>query len=407
MAQLEGITIRNYRGLREITLGKTIDNQDVLPLPRMLSLIGPNGCGKSSVLDALGFVGDCLASGVEDACDRPHRGGFERLRTRGQIGAIEFEIYYRQSVNSRPISYSLHISSDRAGRPRVEYERFRQRRQGEPNGRPYSFLELKKGTGFAWTGESKGATEGREKSQVALENSTTLGITVLGALKEHPRVVAFREFLQGWYLSYFVPDLARAMPMSGAQRHLNQQGDNLANYAQYMERQAPGRFKEVLRRIAAQIPGIKKIHSERQKDGRLLLKFDDRGYEDPFYAQDMSDGTLKMFAYLLLLEDPEPHPLIGLEEPENGLYHKLLTPLAQAMRKRSASGGPQTFVTTHSPQFVDALTPDEVWVMEKDSKGHCQVKRAAEDPMIVALFQEEIPMGSLWFSNHFGWGGPA
>jgi len=38
----------------------------------------------------------------------------------------------------------------------------------------------------------------------------------------------------------------------------------------------------------------------------------------------MSDGTLKVFAYLLLMEDPNPPPFLCVEEPENGLYHKLL-----------------------------------------------------------------------------------
>lgn len=84
-----------------------------------------------------------------------------------------------------------------------------------------------------------------------------------------------------------------------------------------------------------------------------MLEFNDRGYVDPFYALDMSDGTLKMFGYLLLLEDPEPAPLIGIEEPENGLHHQLLEPLAMEMKKYSAQpGGPQIILTTHAPYLV-------------------------------------------------------
>ena len=56
------------------------------------------------------------------------------------------------------------------------------------------------------------------------------------------------------------------------------------------------------------------------------------GFRDPFFAQQMSDGTLKVFAYLLLLEDPDPPPFICIEEPENGLYHKLLETLAREFR---------------------------------------------------------------------------
>lgn len=46
----------------------------------------------------------------------------------------------------------------------------------------------------------------------------------------------------------------------------------------------------------------------------------------------MSDGTLKVFTYLLLLEDPEPHSFICIEESENGIYHKLLEILANEFR---------------------------------------------------------------------------
>jgi predicted ATPase len=58
-----------------------------------------------------------------------------------------------------------------------------------------------------------------------------------------------------------------------------------------------------INRIAEKIPGIDKIDTEESPDKRLLLRFNDKGFSDPFYAQQMSDGTLKIFAYLLLLED--------------------------------------------------------------------------------------------------------
>ena len=77
-----------------------------------------------------------------------------------------------------------------------------------------------------------------------------------------------------------------------------------------MEREHPKRFQSILKRIATKIPGIDKIETEKTPDGRVLLRFNDRGFEDPFYAQQMSDGTLKVFAYLLLLEDPSPPPFL-------------------------------------------------------------------------------------------------
>ena len=406
MAQIEGIKISNYRALKDVTLGKTVDH-DLEPLGRLAAIIGPNGCGKSTLMDAFDFIGDCLTIGVEEACEQSHRGGFQRLHTRGQTGPIQFEIYYREDAKARPISYSLHIDLDDRGRPHVAYERLRQRRKGQKMGQPYSFLELTKGNGFVWAGESTDKEEGTKRDNVRLEDTRKLGITTLGNLSDHPRIVAFREFLEGWYLSYFVPDVARGLPMAGAQKHLNRTGSNLANYVQFMERQEPKRFQNILVRIASKIPGVQKISTRQADDGRLLIQFDDRGYTDPFFAQDMSDGTLKLFAYLLLIEDPDPAPLIGIEEPENGLHHKLLEPLAVEMKKYTAQGkGSQIFVTTHAPHFVDALHPRDVWILEKDETGFSSAVRASELEEANKLYAEGIPLGSLWYSDHFGHGNP-
>ena len=361
MAILEGIRIQNYRSLKDVTFGKTFENQKPDALPRLMAVIGANGVGKSTLLDVFGFIGDCLNDGVEAACDRPHRGGFERLRTLGASGPIQFEIRYRQAKGERPISYSLHIDLDKKSRVTVVYERLRQRRIGKSNGQPYSFLELAGGNGFAWSGEEVNGVEGRERSTIAMSDRQVLGISTLGTLVDHPRISQFRSFLGGWYLSYFVPELARSQPMAGAEPHLNRRGDNLAKYLQFIERQQPASFKKALDWIATKIPGIEAIGSVKAPDGRLLLEFHAKGYSKPFYQQDMSDGSLKLLAYMLLMEDPDPAPFIGIEEPENGLHHQLLELLASELQSFALqSRGPQVLVTTHSPNFVDALTPGEV-----------------------------------------------
>lgn len=407
MAILEGIRIQNYRALKDVTFGQTFENRKTDALPRLMAVIGSNGAGKSTLLDAFGFIGDCLNEGVEAACDKPHRGGFERLRTLGVEGPIQFEIRYRQAKSERPISYGLHIDLDKKGRATVVYERLRQRRFGQSNGQPYSFLELTNGSGYAWTGEEIGGAEGKERTSINMSDRQVLGISTLGTLVDHPRISQFRSFLGGWYLSYFVPELARSQPMAGAEPHLNRRGDNLAKYLQFIERQHPANFKKALDWIATKIPGLEEIKSVRAPDGRLLLEFHASGYKKPFYQQDMSDGSLKLLAYMLLIEDPDPAPFIGIEEPENGLHHQLLELLATELQGFALkSRGPQVLVTTHSPNFVDALTPNEVWVLDKGRDGYSSLTRAADLPGVQALFEEGIPMGSQWYSNHFGIGNP-
>ena len=427
MSRIEGIRIRNYRVLKHTTLGKLWNTQDAQPLTPMTAVIGKNGVGKSSLFDAFGFLADCLKLGVEEACDARGRGGFQRIRSQGSNSPIKFEIYYREEAKARPITYELSIDKDDSGRPYVARERLRQRRKGQRNGWPFSFLIMNDGKGVAWKAESLGQQvdedepakfdlgalidrimrglpyeESTETEVIELQDKRKLGIATLGALKQHPRISAFRQFVEGWYLSYFTPDAARSLPLAGPQRRLNIHGDNLGNVVQFMEREHPDRFRSILNRIAERVPGIDSIDTEQSPDGRLLLRFNDKGFQDPFYAQQMSDGTLKVFAYLLMLEDPQPPPFICIEEPENGLYHKLLEILADEFRNHATGKwqAPQIFVTTHQPYFVDALSPDETWVLEKGTDGFSTIRRASDDNTVKAMVDEGLPLGGLWYSDY-------
>jgi len=426
MAIIQGFRIKNFRALKNLTLGIFWNTKKEEPLTPMTAVIGKNGVGKSTLFDAFGFLSDCLKNGVEEACDSRGRGGFNRIRSHGQTGPIEFEIYYKEEKSARPITYELAIDLDESNRPYVFKERLRQRRKNQKHGRPFSFLILNEGKGIAWKGEVGGkqiddqmeqldfysliesikepdqAEESAETDVVELSDKRKLGIATLGSLKQHPRISAFRQFIEGWYLSYFTPDAARSLPLAVPQKHLNIHGDNLGNVVQFMEREHKNRFNKILERIAQKIPGINKIDTEKTPDGRLLLRFNDKGFADPFYAQQMSDGTLKVFAYLLLIEDPSPPPFIGIEEPENGLYHKLLETLATEFRDHATGrkGGSQIFITTHQPYFVDALEPEEVWVLEKCDDGFSTIRRASDDTIVKNMVAEGLPLGGLWYSDY-------
>jgi len=426
MAKIEGFRVKNFRSLKEVTLGRLWNEQKADPLTPMTAVIGKNGVGKSTLFDAFGFLADALKSGVEEACDLRGRGGFKRIRTQGQQGPIEFEVYYKEDGNARPITYEVAIDIDDSGRPYVLKERLRQRRKGQKHGWPFSFLVLNGGKGIVWKGDQEGRQinetqgdfdllslmefiksgeakeESKETDVVELEDIRKLGIATLGSLKQHPRISAFRKFIEGWYLSYFTPDAARSLPLAGAQKHLNIHGDNLGNVVQFMEREHPKRFQSILNRIAEKIPGIDKIDTEKTNDDRLLLRFNDKGFQDPFYSQQMSDGTLKIFAYLLLLEDPAPPPFLCIEEPENGLYHKLLESLAMEFREHATGrkGGSQVFITTHQPYLVDALEPFEVWILKKGLDGYSFIQRASDDVIVKNMVGEGLPLGGLWYSDY-------
>jgi len=136
------------------------------------------------------------------------------------------------------------------------------------------------------------------------------------------------------------------------------------------------------------------------EEGRVLLRFKDESFEDPFLSKYVSDGTLKMLAYLVLLYDPKPHPLLCVEEPENQLYPNLLHELAEEFREYSQRGG-QVFVSTHSPDFLNAIELEEVFWLEKEN-GYTKIVRAKNNAQISEYMKAGDQMGYLWKQGFFG-----
>ncbi|MGN0323531.1 MAG: AAA family ATPase [Oliverpabstia sp.] len=406
MGKIEGVQIKNFGPLRNIVMGKTLSNQKDIALGNVTVIIGPSGNGKSTLADAFGFLADCLELGVEAACDTKNRGGFWQIRSQGIEEPIKFELYYRESSNTRPITYELEIDEDSMGRPYVKEERLRQRI--EKRGWPLSFLFLQNGKGYAYEGKEGGADDtGRsvngKKVDVELADIRKLGIVTLGAMKQYERIERFLNFLKSWYLCYFSPDAARTLQTAAPQPYLNRTGSNINNVAQYMYRENKKDFTKVLREIQTKLPDIEKIEPVKFDNGQMMLKFWEKGFKTAFYSTKMSDGTLKLFAYYLLLHESNPRQLVFIEEPENGLYHQYLKILADEMVKSVGTGfAKQLFVTTHSPFFVNALNPENVWVLTKGEDGFSTIKRASEYAFVKELSEEGVPLGDMWYSKYFG-----
>ena len=159
------------------------------------------------------------------------------------------------------------------------------------------------------------------------------------------------------------------------------------------------RFQHVLDVMRARIPGITAVEAKATVDGRLVLRFQDGSFEDPFIARYVSDGTIKMFAYLILLHDPKPHPVLAVEEPENQLYPALLRELAEEFRDYGRRGG-QVFVSTHSPEFLNGVKLDEIyWLVKED--GFATVRRASDSELLRNLYAEGDLPGALWKQGLF------
>ncbi len=383
--QIEGIEIKNYRLFRHLTLSK---------LPRMAVVVGANGSGKSTLFDVFTFLKDALTENVSAAVAR--RGGFHELVSRDTAEPIELTIKFRES-GGRLVTYLLVIGSDR-GKAVVEREVLRYRR-GQ-RGQPWRFVDFSKGIGTAITNESAYGQEDAEEERAyyALDDPSILAIKGLGQFKEFRVVSEFRSLIENWYISDFHIADARPSAEAGYAEHLSTRGDNVALVAQYLYENHPERFQQVLNAMRCRVPGVSNVEAKPTDDGRLVLRFQDGSFKDPFISRYVSDGTIKMFAYLVLLYDPKPHPLLAIEEPENQLYPELLQELAEEFRAYAKRGG-QVFVSTHSPDFLNGAHLDEIfWLVKQD--GFSTIRRANHSEVLRNLAAGEMP-GVLWNRNMF------
>jgi predicted ATPase len=390
--RIQALKIVNYRALQHVELRD---------LPGMSVFVGANGSGKSTLFDVFGFLHDSLVHNVRQALAK--RGGFREVVTRGQKGPIEIELKFRQEGEPL-VTYTLKIGLDESGQPVVEREVLKYRRG--PYGAPWRFLDFTRGKGLAVTNEADYGKPDVEmkRDEQQLDSPDILAVKGLGQFQRFRQVSAFRKLIEDWHVSDFHISEARPSQEAGVAEHLSERGDNLALVAQFMYERHPKIFEEVLAKMARRVPGVSKVEAVTTEDGRLVLRFQDGSFKDPFIARYVSDGTIKMFAYLLLLHDPKPHPLLCVEEPENQLYPDLLAELAEEFREYSVRGG-QVFISSHSPDFLNGLMLDEIFWLEKRD-GLTTVHRASEDGLLVSLAAEGDLPGALWKQGLFKEAGP-
>ncbi|MCI6258178.1 MAG: AAA family ATPase [Treponema sp.] len=381
--QIESIKIHNYKVLKDV---------EVKDISNMAVFLGKNGVGKTTFFDVFGFLHDCLIGNVKTALAR--RGGFNEVISRNQEGTIDFEIKFRAKETEPLITYQLSIGLDERKFPVVSSEILKFRRGSK--GQPWKVLDFKNGEGIAIEGvlnTNEDVTNAIRKSQ-KLDSPDILAIKGLGQFKEFEAVATFRRLIEDWYVADFKVDAARERNESVYGEDLTRTGDNLSIVTKYIYDNYPENFQKIIKSMKERIPGVDDIQAKETDDGYIVLKFQNGEFKNPFSAKFVSDGTIKMFTYLVLLNSPMKHALLCIEEPENQLYPELLEELAEEFRLYALNGG-QVFVSTHSPDFLNAIDANEVFYFEKKN-GFTQIKKATENELFMNCIEQGDLPGSLW-----------
>jgi len=365
--QIEQISIKNFRAFKDITMKS---------IPRFAVIVGANGSGKTTLFSIFGFLREAMTTNVTMALSL--WGGFQEVRSRDTKGSIEIKINFRPAPTKPLITYELYITEEN-GRVIVEKEVLscNEHRESLP------LLVFRRGEGKAIVEESDKSTPKLENHE--LKSPDILAIKFLAQLKRFPTIVDLGDLIEKWHVYEFHNSRA--------------QQEDQAHKVNFLYDNNREVFDLIIERLSERIPGIEEIEANRIGKRRVNLSFKDKFFKTPFQASVVSDGTIKMLAYLLMLYDPKPYPLLCVEEPENQLYHNLLGELAEEFRAY-ADRGKQVFVSTHSPDFLNAVDLEEVFWLQKES-GYTTIKRAQENEQLKTYMQNGARMGHLWTEGFF------
>jgi len=407
---LIGLRAKNFGILGDVTVGVVgdalVERGPSAGLTPVTALIGRNSTGKSTVLEALSFLADCLRDGVSAAASAGRRGGFTEMRTFGACGTMELEVAVDAPDRSCVLDYLLRLACDAHGRPAVESELVRRLLEAPDGKRAFQdVLRLENGQGSVRSSGSVVAEDASALLAAGVVDLRKPGLSTYGTLVEQPELRALLSTMTRWYFYRFDADAARTSRIGGGHRHVSPRGDNLANVVQYLEEESPHELQVLLQRISSRMPGLGAVRTSRSPDGKVLLRFEGPAGTHPVYLDRVSEGTLKLFTYLLLMEDPTPRPLVCLEEPESGLYHDMIEPLAAEFRRHASSAtgadpAVQVLFTTHHPYLLDALRPEEVWVLERQEDGLSSARRLGDDPVVTGMFAQGVGLSALWYGSY-------
>lgn len=385
MPKIERIRLKNFKVFKDI---------EMRDIPRFSVLIGKNGVGKSTLFEVFGFLRDAMDINVSYALNNlGGERGIKEVRSRGTTGPIEIELQFRSgAIDNKPlVTYSLEIDND--GEEVVVKKEVLQYRRGK-SGQPWKFIDFSYGTGEMVTNEpSATRVEELNREPQTLMSKDLLAIRSLAQFERYNAAVEFGNLVNRWYISDFHFDSARHAQQNIISKHLSKSGENLSQVISYYKLRHPDVLHEIIKSIVDHIPELDSVDTE-LRDNRIILKFKDRPFSEPFSVEFVSDGTLRLLAYLVMLHNPDPCPLLCVEEPENQLYPFLLEELAEEFRYYAEKGS-QVFVSTHSPNFLNALKIEEVFLLKKIN-GYTEISRPMNNEQVREYMENGYGLGKLW-----------
>ncbi len=340
---IKNIEVKNF---------KAIESAKVKLTP-LTAFIGYNGTGKSSLLEALETFQVIVTDGLEKSMSRWRK--FEHIHYKGKKKQRKFnnagidytyapmEFIFNAVVDKQKTRFSSAVGQDLA-----EHIYFLEETVSYPQ-LPNNFVRKR-------TPDHRYITQDRE----ALWPRPELSILTAEA--------GIRKFVEGWQflaMNTFLMGNPYPQKKTGGKIILNHDGSNIAEYVLAIRSSSPEIFQSIIDTMQFVLPYAKDIQPEitQELERMVYMQLSEQDFKVPGWL--LSTGTLKVLSLLAVLRNPNPSPLIVIEELENGLDPRSIHLAISEIRGFIENKKGQVMITSHSPYLLDLLKLEEIIVVEK------------------------------------------
>jgi predicted ATPase len=384
--------IKNFKSLENVEL----DFRD------LTIIVGANATGKSNCLKALEFLNEIVKDGSPP-------------------NAIKIqENYFRTDIDSNNLTLEINLEEEETP---INYELIL-----AVNGNVCSFaqenlkidtikiINITNNQGKVWD-------EDGQNEQVYQSSTGNLALKSAGNFGKKPRTSQLHNFIEEWKFYNFDPDLIRKKntndPILFVSRikeeeknhrlQLDSYGSNISfilHCLSLLQKDELNQVNNILNEINQELTDC------------LGIFFKEAGINEPFIKvqeidgkeidlSNLSDGTLRIITYYILLYQIFLPPLIGIEEPERNLHPAMLPTVASILKRLSQRT--QVIITTHSSQLLDCFSSDEInsdisvlLLSKKDSSGtHVfKLEQLSQEREDLAEWMQDFGVGSAVYNSN-------
>ena len=387
MSIFEKIHVRGFRRLHDVDL----------KLKPLNVLIGPNGSGKTSLLDVFSLLA-ASASGRLRATMSDLSGIDANLTNLlAAIGDKARFMAFDLAMGvpgHNPIEYRIAMAPRGVGYE-ISDEVLAQRRDKKPE--PFKHIDAHHGDVRYF--EQQGTKRGLVRPNWDY-NSTESALSQVPKMFQEPE--DFRKRLAS-STHYHVLDVGPRAPIRLPQQMHDaplpgHDGEDLVSCLYTLRETDPDRFEAIEATLRAGFPDFERLNFPPVAAGTLAMTWKDKAGKNPFYMHQLSEGTLRFLWLATLLQSPGLTAVTMIDEPEVSLHPELLSLLADLLRE--ASERTQVIVATHADRLVRFLQPSEVVTISVNDEGEAEVARA--DELDLEKWLEEYTLDEVWRMGRMG-----